>query len=98
MSASTPTAWIAAAQSLILIKEDEMLKPRSRKRRKSSSSSPWEKAKNFLFFKSGALKENSEPEPESTDWLICPHDTTNGLGSKRRAGRKPSGKTPAHIL
>jgi len=77
-----------------------MFKPRSRKRRKSPSSSPWKKAKNLLFAKSSALRENSEPESESdsTDWLINPHDTTNGLGSKRRAERKPSGKTPVHIF
>lgn len=77
-----------------------MFKPRKRKRQKNLSSSPWRNVKSPFLVKSGALKDNSfeEPEHSSTDWLICPHDTTNGLGVKREAERKSSGKSPVNIF
>jgi len=85
---------------LTFIKEDEMFKPRKRKRKKNLSSSPWRNVKSLFIIKSGALKDNSfeEPEHSSTDWLICPHDTTSGLGVKRGAERKSSGKSPVNIF
>jgi hypothetical protein len=86
--------------TLTFIKEDEMFKPRSRKRQKTLSSSPWRNVKNLFLAKSGALKDTSfeEPEQSGTDLLICPHDTTSGLGVKRGAKRKSSGKSPVNIF
>jgi len=75
-----------------------MLKARSQKRRNNPLSNSWRKAKNLILAKSGAPKETSLQEPDSMDWLICPHDTTSGLGVKRGAERKSSGKTPANIF
>ncbi|MBN2290295.1 MAG: hypothetical protein JXQ83_13255 [Candidatus Glassbacteria bacterium] len=87
-------------KKLSFIKEDEMLKSSRRKRRKTSPNSPWKKAKDFFLARPGVLKEAPlpVPEPDSTDWLICPHDTTSGLGVRRGTQSKPSGKTPANIF
>ena len=77
-----------------------MFKPRSRKKHKTLSSSPWRNVKNLFLTKSGTLKDNSfeEPEHSSTDRLIFPHDTTSGTGVKRGVERKFSGKSPVNIF
>jgi hypothetical protein len=87
-------------KKLSFIKEDDMFKPRSRKRRKNFTSSAWKKAKNLILAKPGALRETPLPMPETdnADWLVCPHDTTIGLGVHRKAEKNNTGKTSASIF
>ena len=77
-----------------------MFKSRSRNRRKNLSASPWKKAKNMIFARTGTSRQTPlpVPEPDSTDWLVCPHDTTSGLGVKRGAEKKTPNKSPVNIF
>ena len=77
-----------------------MFKTRSRKRLNKSPSSAWKKAKNLFFAKPGVLRETPLPMPETdnTDWLVCPHDTTIGLGVSHKTEKKLTGKTSASIF